>query len=299
MDNAQSGGRSALAVSAPANPDEVAVLLEGHPELTPLSPLNRLADAARQVDVCRGDCQTLGVLFDRHDPVQGVFRLFDVFLTPRHADELVLVRQCEGIFERDDAGGKPVIDAAAGWAELIGVRLALSRDRPCPAPFVHGRAALGTRRSLRQLLLVAVGIEDVIQLRVPGDSAAPGPPLRTRLSNYSSYRGLELTPVNEPHRVACDVGRGPPVRPKRPADLPKEESVPVWRLTPTSLADPNWAASSRRGAAVVRAPSEAAARRAAAGAFDIATRFRPSDRATLPPWARSELLRAIRIDEPR
>ena len=48
--------------------------------------------------------------------------------------------------------------------------------------------------------------------------------------------------------------------------------MPVWKLTPTDLSDPNWEASSHRGMAVVRAPDEAAARAAAAEAFDVPTR---------------------------
>jgi len=52
--------------------------------------------------------------------------------------------------------------------------------------------------------------------------------------------------------------------------------MPVWKLTPTDLSDPNWEASSHRGMAVVRAPDEAAARAAAAEAFDVPTRFPPT-----------------------
>jgi len=74
--------------------------------------------------------------------------------------------------------------------------------------------------------------------------------------------------------------------------------MPVWRLTPTSLADPDWAASSHRAPAVVRAPSEAAARKAAAAAFGVATRFSPGDGARFPPWTSPELVRAARVDEP-
>ena len=51
--------------------------------------------------------------------------------------------------------------------------------------------------------------------------------------------------------------------------------MPVWKLTPIDLDDPNWEASSHRSAAVVRAPDEDAARAAAAKAFDVATRFPP------------------------
>ncbi len=59
--------------------------------------------------------------------------------------------------------------------------------------------------------------------------------------------------------------------------------MPVWKLTPTDLSDPNWEASSHRGLAVMRAPDEAGARAAAAEAFDVPTRFPPTGGAKLPP----------------
>lgn len=74
--------------------------------------------------------------------------------------------------------------------------------------------------------------------------------------------------------------------------------MPVWRLIPIDLDDPNWEASSHRGLAVVRAPSEAAARETAEAAFGVATRFSPGKGMKLPPWTRSELVRAEVIDSP-
>jgi hypothetical protein len=75
--------------------------------------------------------------------------------------------------------------------------------------------------------------------------------------------------------------------------------MPVWKLTPTDLSDPNWEASSHRGMAVVRAPDEAAARAAAAEAFDVPTRFPPTGGAKFPPWRSPALVKAERIDNPR
>jgi hypothetical protein len=75
--------------------------------------------------------------------------------------------------------------------------------------------------------------------------------------------------------------------------------MPVWKLTPTDLADPNWEASSHRGPAVVRAPNEAAARKAAAEAFDVATHFPPRGGAKFPPWHSPALVKAERIEEAR
>jgi len=75
--------------------------------------------------------------------------------------------------------------------------------------------------------------------------------------------------------------------------------MPVWRLTPIDLSDPNWDASSHSGMAVVRAADEAAARAAAAEAFDVPTRFPPTGGAKFPPWHSPALVKAERIDNPR
>jgi hypothetical protein len=74
--------------------------------------------------------------------------------------------------------------------------------------------------------------------------------------------------------------------------------MPVWRLVPVDLDDPNWQASSHRGVAVVRAPSEKTARETAEAAFGVATGFRPGKGMRIPPWIRPELVRAEIIDRP-
>jgi hypothetical protein len=74
--------------------------------------------------------------------------------------------------------------------------------------------------------------------------------------------------------------------------------MPIWKLTPIDLSDPNWEASSHRGATVVRAADEAAARAAAAEAFDVPTRFPPRGGAKFPPWHSSALVEATLIDDP-
>jgi len=74
--------------------------------------------------------------------------------------------------------------------------------------------------------------------------------------------------------------------------------MPVWRLIPIDLDDPNWEASSHHGLVVVRAPSEAAARARAEATFGVPTRFRPGKGLRVPPWMRSELVRAEIIDKP-
>lgn len=74
--------------------------------------------------------------------------------------------------------------------------------------------------------------------------------------------------------------------------------MPVWKLTPIDLDDPNWEASSHRGLVIVRAPNEASARKAAEEAFGVPTRFRPTKGMRVPPWMRSELVRAEIVDNP-
>jgi hypothetical protein len=74
--------------------------------------------------------------------------------------------------------------------------------------------------------------------------------------------------------------------------------MPIWRLTPIDAEDLNWESSSHRGLVVVRAPNEASAREAAEKAFGVPTRFPPGKGMRVPPWMRSELVRAEIIDSP-
>jgi hypothetical protein len=78
-----------------------------------------------------------------------------------------------------------------------------------------------------------------------------------------------------------------------------EDAMPIWKLTPMDLADPNWQASSHRAVAVVRARDEADARATAAEAFDIKTRFSPHKGQTFPPWKRAALVKVERIEDER
>jgi hypothetical protein len=68
--------------------------------------------------------------------------------------------------------------------------------------------------------------------------------------------------------------------------------MPIWRLIPIDPLDPNWQASSRRAAVVVRAPDEPSARDAAAAAFSVPVRFSPGEGVKTPPWTRPESVRA-------
>jgi hypothetical protein len=75
--------------------------------------------------------------------------------------------------------------------------------------------------------------------------------------------------------------------------------MPLWRLTPVDLADPNWEASSHRAHAIVRAPDEEAAREEAQKAFGVKTGFAPGKGVLAPPWKRAALVRAERMDDER
>jgi len=72
--------------------------------------------------------------------------------------------------------------------------------------------------------------------------------------------------------------------------------MPIWRLEPCDLQDPNWEASSHRGPVVVRAPSEDTAREAAEKAFGVKTRFATGRGGHAPPWRRPQLVHARIIE---
>jgi hypothetical protein len=73
----------------------------------------------------------------------------------------------------------------------------------------------------------------------------------------------------------------------------------IWKLSPIDLLDANWETRSHRSIAIVRAPDEAAARTAAAEAFDVATRFPPGSGMRVPPWTRANMVKAERITDRR
>lgn len=75
--------------------------------------------------------------------------------------------------------------------------------------------------------------------------------------------------------------------------------MPVWKLMPVDLSDPNWEASSHRGRVIVRAPSEDDAREEAERAFGVKTRFKPGAGVAAPPWKRPALVSAEEIEDPR
>jgi hypothetical protein len=78
-----------------------------------------------------------------------------------------------------------------------------------------------------------------------------------------------------------------------------ESAMPLWKLQPLDLGDPNWEASSHRGVVIVRAPDEATARDAAQRAFAVKTRFSPRAGVRTPPWKRASLSSAERVRDQR
>jgi osmotically-inducible protein OsmY len=74
--------------------------------------------------------------------------------------------------------------------------------------------------------------------------------------------------------------------------------MPIWLLSPVDLSDPNWEASSHRGAAIVRAPDEKTAREVAQSAFGVTTRFKHHPR-LIAPWTRAKLVHASHIEDQR
>ena len=73
----------------------------------------------------------------------------------------------------------------------------------------------------------------------------------------------------------------------------------VWQLTLFDLLDPDWEASSYCRRVLVRARSAAPARVLAAKSFTVATRFPPGGSMKAPPWTRSSLVKAGRIEDAR
>ena len=76
------------------------------------------------------------------------------------------------------------------------------------------------------------------------------------------------------------------------ADIPKETRVQIWRLKALRLSSPHWKASTYRGDVIVRAQSEANARRLAAKAFGIGAGTALGREVAANPWNRPWLVAA-------
>ena len=76
------------------------------------------------------------------------------------------------------------------------------------------------------------------------------------------------------------------------ADIPKGIDVRIWRLKALRLSSPHWEASTYLGDAIVRAETEADARRLAAKAFGIGAGNGPGREVAANPWYRPWLVAA-------
>ena len=75
--------------------------------------------------------------------------------------------------------------------------------------------------------------------------------------------------------------------------------MPLWKLTPLDLKDPNWEASSHHAMAIIRAPDEETARDEAQKALGVKTGFAPEKGIKAPPWKRANLAKVELIEVQR
>lgn len=75
--------------------------------------------------------------------------------------------------------------------------------------------------------------------------------------------------------------------------------MPLWKLHPIDLSDPNWEMSSHRDVVVVRAADEERARDVAQQAFGVKRGFPLKGGVTAPPWKRPQLVSAELIKDSR
>lgn len=75
--------------------------------------------------------------------------------------------------------------------------------------------------------------------------------------------------------------------------------MPVWRLTPVNLTDPDWSGSSWKAPVIVRAPSEKDARRMAKRRFLTSPRKLNGRHPAANPWKQPVLVLAEQIHNPR
>ncbi len=118
--------------------------------------MQRVAQAARQVDVGGGDHDVIGVFLDRHDPLERVFGLDARLVVAHQIEELRAVRLHERSFQPHVTGGLLFLDALARRAARFG-----GLGMPCaplPSSALEHRAAVRTRRMPRRFALVLVGI---------------------------------------------------------------------------------------------------------------------------------------------
>jgi hypothetical protein len=128
------------------------VFVDGvHLEVALIRMMERLTDAARQMEVGGGDQDAVRSFLDVHDPMQWVFRLFSRLLVAGQVEDFLLVISEEAAAQGQEAGGVVITDPLAGWAYRF-VRCG-RLGYPSP-PFVmeHGMT-VGTTRGVGEPLL--------------------------------------------------------------------------------------------------------------------------------------------------
>jgi hypothetical protein len=144
---------------------KTAVFVDGvHLEITPIRMMERLTDAARQMDVGGGDEDAVRSCLDVHDPMQRVFRLFSRLLVAGQVEDFWLVISEEAAAQGQEASGVVITDPLAGWAHRFVSRRGLGHPSP---PFVmeHGMT-VGTMRGVGEPLLRCRGLMHTF-LRAP------------------------------------------------------------------------------------------------------------------------------------
>jgi hypothetical protein len=137
--------------------------------------LDGFTNAARQMNVCRVDHDLVRILVDTHYAVERMLGLFGLLLMTRQVDDFLYLAWPEIAAQSNDAGRKFVIDAPAGRAKCL--LMVFGFRPPVPAAVMKNSAALGAHRVVIKLLLPLIRIEDVILLRVSGNSAVSFAPV--------------------------------------------------------------------------------------------------------------------------
>jgi hypothetical protein len=109
-------GCTDLFLSMPVHPHEVPIFLVGKIKLTAESAFERLANSARQVNVCRRDYDAVRAFLDTDDAIHRVFPSLGFLLVPHQLQDLRLLRRKKITAQRNDTSWELVVDPMAGLA---------------------------------------------------------------------------------------------------------------------------------------------------------------------------------------
>jgi hypothetical protein len=136
---------------------KTAVFVDGmYLEVAPIRMMERLTDAARQVEVGGGDQNTVRSCLDVHDSMQRVFRLFSCLLIASQVEDFLLVISEEAAAQGQESGGVVITDPLAGWAHRFVSRRGLGHPSP-PLVMEYGMT-VGTTRGVGEPLLRGRGL---------------------------------------------------------------------------------------------------------------------------------------------